>query len=61
MNKFTLPNLDKEKTTLKTIWIKNSTIDKLEEIVANSDISMNRLINECIEFALSNIEFSDND
>lgn len=56
MKEFKLPNIDEEKTTLKTIRMKLSTINKLDELAKNNDMSVNRLINECIDFALDNLK-----
>lgn len=55
MKEFKLPNIDEEKSVLKTIRLKINTLQKIEEISKNSNISVNRLINECIEFALQNL------
>lgn len=59
MEKFKLPDLDSEKTTLKTIRLKNATLEKIEALSKETNISMNRLINECIEFALNNLTDKD--
>lgn len=56
MEKFRIPNVEDEKTILKTIRIKYSTILKIEELSKKYDISVNRLINECISFALDNLD-----
>ena len=56
MEKFKLPNIEEEQSVLKTIRIKYSTLKKLEELSKESDLSINRIINECIEFALNNLE-----
>lgn len=55
MEKFNIPNIDNEKTVLKTIRIKLTTLNKLEDLAKNNNISVNRLINECIEYALKNL------
>ena len=55
MEKFNLPNIDHEKSALKTIRIKLVTLNKIEELSKHNNISVNRLINECIEFALNNL------
>ena len=52
MEKFKLPNINEEKSVLKTIRLKLTTLNKIEKISQKSNISVNRLINECIEFAL---------
>lgn len=59
MKEFVLPNLNDERSMLKTIRMKNSTLQKLEELSSKNDISVNRLINECIEFALENLSEND--
>ncbi len=56
MEKFKIPNRNEEKTILKTFRIKYTTLTKLEELSQKSDISVNRLVNECIEYALLNLE-----
>ena len=59
MAKFKIPNID-EKTVLKTIRIKSSTLQKIEELAQKNNISINKLLNECIEFALNNLDTEDN-
>ena len=59
MKEFKLPNLDEEKSVLKTIRLKYATLHRVEELSKKSDISVNRLINECIEFALNNLTDED--
>ena len=56
MEKFKIPNRNEEKTILKTFRIKYTTLTKLEELSQKSDISVNRLVNECIEYDLLNLE-----
>ena len=55
MEKFNIPNIDNEKSILKTVRIKLTTLNKIEELSKINNISINRLINECIEFALNNL------
>lgn len=59
MEEFNLPNIEEEKSTLKTIRIKISTLQKIEELSKKSNISVNRLLNECIEYALKNLKKED--
>jgi len=59
MEKFKLPDLDSERTVLKTIRLKSATLEKIEALSKKTNISMNRLINECIEFALNNLTDKD--
>ena len=59
MQEFCLPNLEAEKSTLKTIRIKLSTLKKIEELSKTTNISVNRLLNESIEYALKNLKKED--
>lgn len=56
MKYFKLPNVDDEQSVLKTIRIKFATLKKIEEVAKESNLSVNRVINECIEFALNNLD-----
>ena len=58
MKEFKLPNMADVKTVLKTVRMKLSTIHQIEELAKNNNMSINRLINECIEFALDNLRIS---
>ena len=55
MKSFKLPNIEDEQSVLKTIRIKYSTLKKVEELSKESNLSVNRIFNECIEFALDNL------
>lgn len=35
-------------------------INKIDEIASRIDISRNEFINQCVEYALTNLEFEDN-
>lgn len=59
MKKFKIPNIKDENTTTKTIRIKISLIDKLNDLASKNNITTNRLIIECIEYALENMEEED--
>jgi predicted DNA-binding protein len=59
MNEFKLPNLNEEKSVLKTIRLKLATLKRIEGLSKKNNISVNRLINECIEFALNNLTDKD--
>lgn len=59
MEKFTLPNLNEEQSILKTIRLKQYTMNKISELSKQTNISVNRLLNECIEFALRNLSEED--
>lgn len=54
-NKFKLPNMSEEKSTLKTIRLKIVTLERIEKLAKKRDLSINRIINECIEYALDNL------
>ena len=56
MEKFKITNINNEKSVLKSIRLKYSSIEKLEKFANKYNLSINRLINECIEYALNNIE-----
>lgn len=56
MKEFKLPNSEDEQTVLKTIRMKFTTLKKIEEVAKESNLSINRVINECIEFALNNLD-----
>lgn len=51
--------LDKEKLNAKSvnrsIRLKQETYAKLLEISKNNDVSLNKVISECIEYALSHM------
>ena len=51
--------IDKEKVTNKTvnrtIRLKQETFNKLVELSENNDISFNKVVVECIEYALSHM------
>lgn len=55
MKDFKLPKGDEEKTVLKTIRLKNTTLKKIEILSKKSNLSVNRIINECLEYALDNL------
>lgn len=59
MKDFKLPNVSNEKSVLKTIRLKYETLQRIEELSKQSNISVNRLINECIKFALNNLNTND--
>ncbi len=52
MNEFNLPNIEDEQTILKSIRMKSSTIRKVNELSKKTNLSVNRILNECIEQAL---------
>lgn len=56
MKKFIIPNIEEENTITKTIRIKRNVSNKLESLAVQNNITFNRLVNECIDFALENME-----
>jgi len=56
MKKFIIPDIEKETTVTKTIRIKQSLVDDLEQIAIKNNITFNRLVLECIKFAIENLE-----
>ena len=55
MKKFTILKVNEESTVTKTIRIKRSLADKLEELSIKNNITVNKLINECVKYALENM------
>ncbi|MBR2828821.1 MAG: hypothetical protein IKE70_06290 [Bacilli bacterium] len=58
MDNFKLPKENDQKSVLKTIRLKYKLFEKIELLSKQNNISINRIINECIEFALDH--FTDN-
>lgn len=56
MKKFVIPNIEEENTITKTIRIKRNTANKLENLAIKNNLTFNRLVNECIDYALQNME-----
>lgn len=61
MTEFRLKDLNKEETVLKSIRMKASTFNKIEEASMRTNISMNKIMNECIEFAMDNLVIDEED
>ena len=55
MKDFKLPKASEDKSVLKTIRLKNNTLKKIEKLSKQSNLSVNRIINECLEYALDNL------
>ena len=51
--------LKKEESSSKTIRLPNSLIAKLEEIAGKKDISFNKVVLQCCEYALENLDEND--
>ena len=56
MSGFKITNDEKEYSIIRSIRIKEELLNKLEEIAYKHDISTNKLIIKCIEYALENME-----
>ena len=56
MKKFVIPNIEGENTITKTIRIKRNTAEKLDKLAYKNNITFNRLVNECIDYALQNMD-----
>ena len=60
MTKFILPNGYTEDTVLKTIRIKETKLMKLEELSYKHNLSVNKLMNLCLKYAIENLEDEEN-
>jgi len=56
MEKFKLPNIEEEKSISKSFRIKSPILKKVEKLSEKTNISVNRLINELLAFALDNVD-----
>ena len=56
MKQFTIPIINEEKSKLKTIRIKTELLDEIINLSDKSKISVNRIVNECIKYALDNLD-----
>ena len=56
MSAFKITNDEKEYSIIRSIRIKEELLNRLEEIAYKHDISTNKLIIKCIEYALDNME-----
>ena len=56
MKKFVIPSIEGENTITKTIRIKRNTAEKLDKLAYKNNITFNRLVNECIDYALQNMD-----
>ncbi|MCX4248473.1 MAG: hypothetical protein OSJ65_01770 [Bacilli bacterium] len=61
MKEFKISKNEDEQSVLKTIRIKYSVLKKIEDLSKRSNISVNKIINECIDFALENLDESNLD
>ena len=56
MSGFRIIEDEKEYSVTRTLRIKEELLNRLEEIAYKHDISTNKLIIKCIEYALDNME-----
>lgn len=56
MRVFKIPKSCAEESVLKTIRIKYSVLKRIEGLSKKSNVSVNKIINECIDFALENLD-----
>ena len=56
MNGFKITDEKKEYSVTRTLRIKKELLNRLEEVAYKHDISTNKLIIKCIEYALDNME-----
>ncbi len=61
MDKLSIKNLAVEESIVKSVRIKLSVWEKAEKIATQNNISVNKLIATCIEYALNNLEDEDNE
>ncbi|MCL2522350.1 MAG: DUF2610 domain-containing protein [Erysipelotrichales bacterium] len=52
-------SIKKEDTTSKTFRIPNSILSKLEKLSDEKNISLSKLVIQCCEYALENLEEND--
>jgi len=60
MEKFTIPYSKEDSSVTKSIRINKSLLKKLEDVSCEKNISVNKLIIECIKYALNNMEEDSN-
>lgn len=56
MANFKIQNIHNEKSVLKTIRMNTKTLNDIEILSQKTNISINRLINQCIIYALENLD-----
>ena len=57
MDKFVLDTTDRKMSSVsRTIRIKAETFDRINEISRKTGVSFNKIVNQCIEYALERYE-----
>lgn len=61
MKPFKIDTSEEKNTSVsRTIRMKSSTFDAIEELNRKTGVSFNRIVNQCIEYALANYSEEDN-
>lgn len=47
----------KSEKVVISIWIENYKLEEIDKIASKIDISRNELINQCLDYAINNLEF----
>ncbi len=61
MDSFKIPKENRNISITRTVRINESLLEKLEKVANKNNISTNKLIIYCIEYALNNMESSEKD
>lgn len=56
--RFRIQKAEDDQSVLKTIRIKYSVLKRIEDLSKRSNVLVNKIINECIDFALENLDES---
>jgi len=57
MEKFTIDKTERKMSSIsRTIRMKEETFDRINEINRQTGVSFNRIVNQCIEYALANYD-----
>lgn len=47
----------KSEKVVISIWIENYKLEEIDKIASKIDISRNEFINQCLDYAINNLEF----
>ena len=56
MEKLRIEVEDNSESLLKTIRIRKSLFKRIEDLSIETNVSINKILNKCIEYALDNLE-----
>ncbi len=56
MEKLRIEVEDNSESLLKTIRIRKSLFKRIEDLSIKTNVSINKILNKCIEYALDNLE-----